>query len=111
MLTPDDHVKKFSSAGSLGSPPTSAGHGNVCRRCNGQHGQSRLPIIAIGTTRGDKSMTLNRRFAIAFIAATLTLMSASAYAEVKTHHLALQISDNNPQKMNTVLNVAANASK
>ena len=29
----------------------------------------------------------------------------------ETHHLALQISDNSPQKMNTVLNVAANVSR
>ena len=35
----------------------------------------------------------------------------AAHAEDGVHKLALQISDNNPQKMNTVLNVAANVSR
>lgn len=36
---------------------------------------------------------------------------AFASAEDGVHRLALQISDNDPQKMNTVLNVAANVSR
>lgn len=34
-----------------------------------------------------------------------------AFAEDGVHKLVLQISDNNPQKMNTVMNVAANVSR
>ncbi|AXS42428.1 hypothetical protein D1F64_04090 [Breoghania sp. L-A4] len=37
--------------------------------------------------------------------------SAPANAADGVHHLALQISDNDPQKMNTVLNVAANVAR
>ena len=44
----------------------------------------------------------------AFLLMPLAAGSASA---ARVHHLALQISDNNPQKMNTVLNVAANVSR
>lgn len=39
------------------------------------------------------------------------LGSVPASAEDGVHRLALQISDNDPQKMNTVLNVAANVSR
>lgn len=35
----------------------------------------------------------------------------AGFAEGHIHKLALQISDNNPQKMNTVLNVAANVAR
>lgn len=35
----------------------------------------------------------------------------AGFAESHAHRLALQISDNNPQKMNTVLNVAANVAR
>lgn len=38
-------------------------------------------------------------------------LSLSAMAEEGMHKLVLQISDNNQQKMNTVLNVAANVSR
>jgi hypothetical protein len=38
-------------------------------------------------------------------------MAVSAVAEDGVHKLVLQISDNDPQKMNTVLNVAANVSR
>jgi intracellular sulfur oxidation DsrE/DsrF family protein len=41
----------------------------------------------------------------------LPLAFASAQAAEKHHRLALQISDNDPEKMNAVLNVAANVSK
>ena len=44
----------------------------------------------------------------AFFALVLTV---AAYAGDGAHKLALQISDNDPQKMNTVLNVAANVSR
>ena len=54
---------------------------------------------------------MNRRTAIGAIAAGLTLLSNAAWAESKAHRLALQISDNSPEKMNAVLNVAANVSR
>ncbi len=38
-------------------------------------------------------------------------LSVSALAQDGPHKLALQISDNDPQKMNTVLNVAANVAR
>jgi intracellular sulfur oxidation DsrE/DsrF family protein len=47
----------------------------------------------------------------AFFAAFLLLPLAAGFASAATHKLAIQISDNSPQKMNTVLNVAANVSK
>jgi intracellular sulfur oxidation DsrE/DsrF family protein len=43
--------------------------------------------------------------------ALLFLLHAPAFADPKTHRLALQISDDGPEKMNVVLNVAANASR
>jgi intracellular sulfur oxidation DsrE/DsrF family protein len=46
------------------------------------------------------------------IALALVLpLTAGAVAAEKPHRLALQISDNDPSKMNAVLNVAANVSK
>ena len=48
----------------------------------------------------------------ALFAAILLLPLAFAPAQAgQKHHLALQISDNDPAKMNAVLNVAANVSK
>jgi intracellular sulfur oxidation DsrE/DsrF family protein len=47
---------------------------------------------------------------LALAALTVTSFVPSQVCASETHHLALQISDNDPQKMNTVLNVAANAS-
>lgn len=45
-------------------------------------------------------------------AATLAIgMVSAGFADEVQHRLALQISDNNPQKMNTVLNVAANVAR
>lgn len=45
-------------------------------------------------------------------AVALTMFGAlAAWAEEGFHHLALQISDNDPQKMTTVLNVAANVAR
>ncbi|MFK5978215.1 MAG: hypothetical protein QM488_04950 [Rhizobiaceae bacterium] len=41
----------------------------------------------------------------------LIIATMPALAEDGVHKLVLQISDNNPQKMNTVLNVAANVSR
>lgn len=41
----------------------------------------------------------------------LLLLTAPAVAEPKTHRLALQISDDAAEKMNAVLNVAANVSR
>jgi intracellular sulfur oxidation DsrE/DsrF family protein len=55
-------------------------------------------------------LSMNRRTAIGVIATALTLLSSAAWAESKGHRLALQISDNSPEKMNAVLNVAANVS-
>ena len=49
------------------------------------------------------------RFAFAALL-LLPLAMSDAHAEAK-HRLALQISDNDPAKMNAVLNVAANVSK
>ncbi len=46
----------------------------------------------------------------AAFAATLLLVAAPAVAS-EHHKLALQISDNDPDKMNAVLNVAANVSR
>jgi intracellular sulfur oxidation DsrE/DsrF family protein len=55
---------------------------------------------------------INRRVVIALLAGALTLCSTVAMtAESKPHRLALQISDNAPDKMNAVLNVAANVSR
>lgn len=46
------------------------------------------------------------------VAASAVLMLVqAAVAQENVHKLALQISDNDPQKMNTVLNVAANVSR
>jgi len=54
---------------------------------------------------------LNRRTTFALIA-TLSLLPATALAEHKTaHHLALQVSDNSPEKMNAALTIAANVSR
>ena len=45
-------------------------------------------------------------------AVTVLMLALAAPALAGEHHkLALQISDNNPEKMNAVLNVAANVSK
>jgi intracellular sulfur oxidation DsrE/DsrF family protein len=41
----------------------------------------------------------------------LGVLPSAAWAESKSHRLALQISDNSPEKMNAVLNVAANVSR
>jgi uncharacterized protein len=49
-------------------------------------------------------------FVRAAVAALLLALTAPALAG-EHHKLALQISDNNPEKMNAVLNVAANVSK
>ncbi len=54
-------------------------------------------------------MTIMLRYLFAALLA-LPLAFASAHAAEK-HRLALQISDNDPAKMNAVLNVAANVSK
>jgi intracellular sulfur oxidation DsrE/DsrF family protein len=55
---------------------------------------------------------MNRRVLIGCAAGALALLSVSAApAAPKIHKLALQISDNAPDKMNAVLNVAANVSR
>ena len=51
---------------------------------------------------------LQRAVFAAFLLMPLGFASAQAAG---THHLALQISDNDPAKMNAVLNVAANVSR
>lgn len=47
----------------------------------------------------------------ALLAFAIIATSAPVVADEGPHRLALQISDNDPQKMNTVLNVAANVSR
>lgn len=55
---------------------------------------------------------LSRRTTLALIATLPLAFPASALADHKTaHHLALQVSDNSPEKMNAALNVAANVSR
>ena len=55
---------------------------------------------------------MNRRMMLTATAGFLACVSTGAFAaEMKTHKLALQISDNVPEKMNAVLNVAANVSR
>jgi intracellular sulfur oxidation DsrE/DsrF family protein len=56
-------------------------------------------------------MTTDRRAAFALFAGALFLPTAGVTAENKVHKLALQISDNEPEKMNAVINVAANVSR
>lgn len=57
-------------------------------------------------------VVINRRVMICAVAGVLTLLSTAATtAEIKNHRLALQISDNAPDKMTAVLNVAANVSR
>mgnify|MGYP002713291673 CR=1 FL=1 len=53
------------------------------------------------------------KYALNFFLSSLfvSLFAATVFAGDGIHKLALQISDNNPQKMNTVLNVAANVSR
>src|SRR6476469_1594021 len=55
---------------------------------------------------------MNRRAMLTATAGLLACVSTGALAaELKTHKLALQISDKDPEKMNAVLNVAANVSR
>lgn len=54
---------------------------------------------------------MNRRVMLAAAAGFLACVSTGALADIKTHKLALQISDKDPEKMNAVLNVAANVSR
>lgn len=54
---------------------------------------------------------MNRRMMLTATAAFFALASTGARADIKTHKLALQISDKDTEKMNAVLNVAANVSR
>lgn len=55
---------------------------------------------------------MSRRIALCLAAGLLSGMaSATASAEARIHKLALQISDNSAEKMNVVLNVAANTAR
>jgi len=54
---------------------------------------------------------VNRRTMLAVIAVLPFVSPASALADHKSHRLALQVSDNSPEKMNAALNVAANVSR
>jgi intracellular sulfur oxidation DsrE/DsrF family protein len=92
-------------------------------------GAHRVPFAFIGSSRvrerniqrtGDLinlshsvvSESRMSKFVCALFAAVLLLPLAFAPARAADpHHLALQISDNDPDKMNAVLNVAANVSK
>ena len=52
---------------------------------------------------------MNKLLPLVFAALTaIALTAGSAMAGDKTHHLALQVSDNDHDKMTAVLNVAAN---
>ncbi|MBS0548360.1 MAG: hypothetical protein JSR24_11460 [Proteobacteria bacterium] len=51
------------------------------------------------------------KFRKTLLAGLLVLAALPAVAADKVHHLALQISDNTPEKMTAVLNVAANVSR
>jgi intracellular sulfur oxidation DsrE/DsrF family protein len=55
--------------------------------------------------------SFNRRVVLGLLAAGFALRPTIARAETKSHRLALQISDNSAEKMNAVLNVAANVSR
>jgi intracellular sulfur oxidation DsrE/DsrF family protein len=55
-------------------------------------------------------MAMMRRMAFVLLAAVLAL-PGMALAAGKTHRLVLQVSDNDAEKMNAVLNVAANVSR
>lgn len=55
--------------------------------------------------------SLKRRSFVAALAAAALLPAPAARADHKSHKLALQISDKDPEKMNAVLNVAINVSK
>jgi intracellular sulfur oxidation DsrE/DsrF family protein len=46
-----------------------------------------------------------------WLVATVALMATPALAADKVHHLAIQVSDNSPEKMNTALGNAANATR
>ena len=52
--------------------------------------------------------SIARKLAAALVSLTL---ATGAFAGDGMHHLALQISDDDPQKMNTVLNVASNVAR
>ncbi|MEW6450189.1 MAG: hypothetical protein AB1490_06045 [Pseudomonadota bacterium] len=54
---------------------------------------------------------MNRRVLLAVAAGAISTLSTGALADIKTHKLALQISDRDTEKMNAVLNVAANVSR
>jgi uncharacterized protein len=58
----------------------------------------------------DGEMSMYRRRLLTTLA-LLLLLHAPAFADPKTHRLALQISDDGPEKMNAVLNIAANVSR
>ena len=61
----------------------------------------------------NRLLSLAGSFAVVAVAVLVALMLSGppASAQIKEHKLALQISDQDPQKMNTVLNVAANVSR
>lgn len=54
---------------------------------------------------------MNRLVKTAVAVPAMLMFATAAIAEDGMRKLALQITDNNPQKMNTVLNVAANVSR
>ncbi len=54
---------------------------------------------------------MSKPFTAVSAALVFFVCAIAAHAGEGVHKLALQISDNNPQKMNTVLNVAANVSR
>jgi intracellular sulfur oxidation DsrE/DsrF family protein len=59
--------------------------------------------------RGDQAMHRRKLFLI--LPALVLLASRPVRAAGKTHRLALQVSDNDPEKMTAALNVAANVSR
>jgi intracellular sulfur oxidation DsrE/DsrF family protein len=58
-----------------------------------------------------QTLYVNRRLAFGVAAVGLSSLPTASWADAKPHRLALQISDNSADKMNAVLNVAANVSR
>jgi uncharacterized protein len=61
--------------------------------------------------KGKAATMLNRRTTLGLVATLSLAFPTMAEAQQKTHRLALQVSDNSSDKMNAVLNVAANVSR
>jgi intracellular sulfur oxidation DsrE/DsrF family protein len=67
-----------------------------------------MPMLPVSSRDDGGLVVLARRF---LLAVALVLVALPALAGDKVHRLALQISDDTPDKMTAVLNVAANVSR